>query len=128
MANESLAYDLDLNFRPHPITGVLKNLDELTAVGRSINHILYTRRGEKLYNNGFGVGIQDYIFELNNFAITDTLKTSIENQIKNFEKRVIFEQVNISEDLHNLDVSIYFRLRSAPRELIVLEKTLKRIR
>ena len=128
MANESLAYDLDLNFRPHPITGVLKNLDELTAIGRSINHILYTRRGEKLYNNGFGVGIQDYIFELNNFAITDTLKTSIEDQIKNFEKRVIFEQVNISEDLHNLDVSIYFRLRSAPRELIVLEKTLKRIR
>lgn len=128
MANESLAYDIDLNFRPHPTTGVLKNLDELTAIGRSINHILYTRRGEKLYNNDFGVGIQDYVFELNNFTVTDSLKTSIENQVNNFERRVIFEEVSIAEDLHNIDISIYFRLRSAPRELIVLEKTLKRIR
>lgn len=128
MSNESLSYDIDLNFRPHVQTGAVKNLDETTAIGRSLNHILYTRKGEKLYNNDFGVGIQDYVFELNNFTITDFLKTNIENQINNFEKRIIFEEVSISEDLHNIDISIYFRLRSAPRELIVLEKTLKRIR
>lgn len=120
--------DIDLKFIAHPKTKRVNNLDAKTAIFRSLNHILYTRKGEKLYNNDFGVGIQDYVFELNNFTITDFLKTNIENQINNFEKRIIFEEVSISEDLHNIDISIYFRLRSAPRELIVLEKTLKRIR
>lgn len=128
MAAESLSYDIDLKFRLHPITKELKNLDELAAIGRSINHILYTRKGEKLYNSEFGVGLEDYIFEINNFALTDALKTNIRNQIRNYEKRIILEEVSIVEDLHTIDITIYFRLKSTPREILVLDKTLKRIR
>jgi phage baseplate assembly protein W len=128
MSTESLSYDIDLKFRPHPITKELKNLDELAAIGRAVNHILYTRKGEKLYNAEFGVGIQDYLFEINNFVLIDALKTNIENQIKNYEKRIIFEEISVEEDLHKIDISIYFRLKSSPREILVLDKTLKRIR
>lgn len=120
--------DIDLKFIAHPKTKRVNNLDAKTAIFRSLNHILYTRKGERLYNYDFGVGIQDYVFEMNNFAIRDALKSSIENQINRFEKRVIFEDLVVDEHLHTVDISIYFRLKSEPQSLLVFEKTLKRIR
>lgn len=120
--------DIDLNFIPHPKTKRVNNLDAKSAIYRSLNHILYTRKGERLYNNDFGVGIQDYIFEMNNFAIRDSLRSNIENQIQKYETRVIFDDLKIDEDLHTIDISIYFRLKSEPQNLLVFEKTLKRIR
>lgn len=120
--------DIDLKFIAHPKTKRVNNLDAKTAIFRSLNHILYTRKGERLYNYDFGVGIQDYVFEMNNFAIRDALKSSIENQINRFETRVIFEDLVVDEHLHTVDISIYFRLKSEPQSLLVFEKTLKRIR
>ncbi len=120
--------DIDLKFIAHPKTKRVNNLDAKTAIFRSLNHILYTRKGERLYNHDFGVGIQDYVFEMNNFAIRDALKSSIENQINRFETRVIFEDLTVDEHLHTIDISIYFRLKSEPQSLLVFEKTLKRIR
>jgi len=120
--------DIDLKFIAHPKTKRVNNLDAKTAIFRSLNHILYTRKGERLYNHDFGVGIQDYVFEMNNFAIRDALKSSIENQINRFETRVIFEDLVVDEHLHTIDISIYFRLKSEPQSLLVFEKTLKRIR
>ena len=120
--------DIDLKFIAHPKTKRVNNLDAKTAIFRSLNHILYTRKGERLYNHDFGVGIQDYVFEMNNFAIRDALKSSIQNQITRFETRVIFEDLTVDEHLHTIDISIYFRLKSEPQSLLVFEKTLKRIR
>ena len=73
--------DIDLKFIPHPITRKVNNLDAKSAIFRSLNHILFTRKGERLYNNSFGVGIQDYIFEINNFVLQDNIKTEIKTQI-----------------------------------------------
>ena len=120
--------DIDLKFIAHPKTKRVNNLDAKTAIFRSLNHILYTRKGERLYNQDFGVGIQDYVFEMNNFAIRDALKSSIQNQINRFETRAIFEDLVVDEHLHTVDISIYFRLKSEPQSLLVFEKTLKRIR
>jgi len=120
--------DIDLKFIPHPITRKVNNLDPKSAIFRSLNHILFTRKGERLYNNSFGVGIQDYIFEINNFVLQDSIKTEIKTQISNFEPRITLEDFLLVEDLHNIEISIYFRLKSEPSELLVFEKTLKRIR
>ena len=120
--------DIDLKFIPHPTTKQVKNLDAKTAIQRALNHLLFTRPGEKLYNNDFGVGIQDYIFELNNFIQDDLLRTSIRNQISNYDPRVILEGVELEQDLNNITVTITFRLKSDPQELLTFEKTLKRIR
>ena len=81
-----------------------------------------------LYNAEFGVGIQNYLFELNNFIQQDILKTNIENQVENFEKRIILEDIVIEQDVNNITINIAFRLKSNPQELITFEKTLKRIR
>jgi phage baseplate assembly protein W len=120
--------DIDLKFIPHPISKKVKNLDARTTIFRALNHILFTRPGERLYNAEFGVGIQDYIFELNSFIQQDILKTSIQNQIENFEKRIVLEDTQIEQDVNSITIYIKYRLRSNPQELITFEKTLKRIR
>ena len=120
--------DIDLKFIPHPSSKTVKNLDAKTAIFRALNHILYTRPGEKLYNNDFGVGIQDYVFELNNFIQEDLLSTTIKNQINNYEPRINLESVDIERDLNNIKIFISFSLLSNPLELLTLEKTIKRIR
>lgn len=120
--------DIDLKFIPHPISKKVKNLDARTTIFRALNHILFTRPGERLYNAEFGVGIQNYLFELNNFIQQDILKTNIENQVENFEKRIILEDIVIEQDVNNITINIAFRLKSNPQELITFEKTLKRIR
>jgi phage baseplate assembly protein W len=120
--------DIDLKFIPHPTTKQVKNLDAKTAIQRALNHLLFTRQGEKLYNNDFGVGIQDYIFELNNFIQEDLLRTNIRNQIVNYERRVILEDVTVEQDLNNITINISYRLKSDPQELLTFARTLKRIR
>lgn len=120
--------DIDLKFIPHPTTKQVKNLDAKTAIQRALTHLLFTRPGEKLYNNDFGVGIQDYIFELNNFIQDDLLRTNIRNQVVNYEQRIVLEDVSVEQDLNDITITISFRLKSDPQELLTFEKTLKRIR
>ena len=49
--------DLDLKFIPNPMTGHVKNLNEEKAIVRALNHLFFTRPGEKLYDENFGIGI-----------------------------------------------------------------------
>lgn len=120
--------DIDLKFIPNPITRAIKNLDEKTSIIRALTHLLFTRQGEKLYDNQFGVGIQDQLFESNDFIRQDVLKTFITTQINNYEPRVNLISVNLESDVYNLTVTIEFSLKSNPTEVLTLEKTIRRIR
>lgn len=120
--------DIDLKFIPNPITRAIKNLDEKTSIIRALTHLLFTRQGEKLYDSQFGVGIQDQLFESNDFIRQDVLKTFITTQINNYEPRVNLISVNLESDVYNLTVTIEFSLKSNPTEVLTLEKTIRRIR
>jgi len=120
--------DLDLKFIPHPRSGRVKNLDAKTSVFRALNHLLLVRNGEKLYIEGFGVGIQNQLFELNDFIALDAIKSEIIDQVKNYEPRITVQDVILTEDLHDLTITIEFYLNSNPQELITFERTIKRIR
>lgn len=120
--------DVDLNFIPHPRSGRVANLDAKSAIFRALNHILLTRPGEKLYNEDFGIGIQNQLFELNDFIALDAMKTDIIDQVKNYESRITVQDVRLEEDLHNLNITIEFYLNSNPQELLTFERTIRRIR
>lgn len=120
--------DLDLKFIPHPYSGRVKNLDAKSAIFRSLNHLLMVRNGEKLYDESFGIGIQDQLFELQDFISMDSLKTDISDQISNYEPRITLQDVILTEDRNNLTITIEFYLNSNPQELLTFERTLLRIR
>ncbi len=120
--------DLDLKFIPNPMTKQVKNLDEKTAIIRALNHLFYTRQGEKLYDENFGIGIQDQLFEMNNFLTKDVLKTFIKTQINNYESRINVLNLELESDLHNLNIYLEYAIRSSPQERLVYQKTIRRIR
>lgn len=120
--------DVDLTFQAHPRSGRVPNLDAKTAIFRSLNHMLMIRPGEKFYNESFGIGIQNQLFELNDFIATDVLKTEIKNHINNYESRISLQSVDVKEAGHELEITIEFYLNSNPQELLTFERTIRRIR
>lgn len=120
--------DFDLTFIAHPRSGRVANLDAKTAIYRALNHILMIRPGEKFYNEDFGIGMQNQLFELSDFIALDVLKTEIKNHIKNYEPRITIEDVILENNLHNLEITIQFYLKSNPQELLTFERTIRRIR
>jgi phage baseplate assembly protein W len=120
--------DLDLKFIPHPSTMRVNHVVGKAAIFRSLNHILYTRPGERLYKPDFGIGIQNQLFEQNDFIGLDSLKTDIKDQIKNYEDRITIKNIDIWNDLYNLELKITFYINTEPSNEITFEKTVKQIR
>lgn len=120
--------DIDLVFTTNPRTGRVAYLDAKSAIYQALNNILMVRNGEKLYNEDFGVGLQEQLFELNDFITRDSLKTDIINQIQNYESRITVNDVRLTEDLNYLTIYIDFYLNTNNQELISFEQTIKRIR
>lgn len=54
---------------------------EREAVARIIQHILVTRKGTYPNNPDFGVGIEDYLFELSTDKLLNELESSIDYQL-----------------------------------------------
>jgi len=120
--------DLDLKFLPHPNTMRVNHVVGKAAIFRSISHILFTRPGERLYKPDFGIGIQNQLFEPNDFIGIDSLKTDIRDQIKNYENRITVTNLEITKELYNLDIKLSFYINTEPSNEITFERTVKQIR
>lgn len=120
--------DIDLKFKPHPIKNTIANVTGETAITRALTHLFFTRQGEKLYDSNFGIGIQDKLFELNNFLVKDTLITLILSQINNYEPRINVIDFSIEHEHHEMTINLQYSLKSDPQEVLTYQKTIKRIR
>lgn len=131
----AITFDLDLKFKKHPIKYSVQHVKDITAINRALSHLFFTRPGERLYDVDFGIGLQDYLFDLNNFLTKDSLSSLVYSQINNYEPRInvidfSFTPVQNQFDsgYHELTVNLDYSLRSNPEIVTTYEKTLKRIR
>ena len=65
MANNKLEKnfsDLDLLFSPNPITKDVSLKYDVEAVKRSVKHLLFTNRGERLFQPELYCGIRNLLF------------------------------------------------------------------
>lgn len=125
---ENKFLDLDLKFRPHPFKNTVANITGSVAINRSLTHLFFTRQGEKLYDNDFGIGIQDRIFEMNNFLTRDSLLTFVKSQINNYEPRINLIDFEIQQERDNMTLNLEYSLKSNPQEILTYQKTIKRLR
>lgn len=65
------------------------------AVARMIQHILITKKGTYPNNPNFGVGIEDYLFELATPTLKSTLEEEITNQLNLWLNGELHEKTNI---------------------------------
>ena len=101
-----------MSFQVSPLTDDLIAIKNQTAISRSIRNLVLTTPGERFFNNGIGSRVNDLLFENVNDLTASSVRSEIENTIKNFEPRVklLSTQVSANPDAYEFDVIITYKI------------------
>jgi phage baseplate assembly protein W len=111
-----LYVDLGFDFLPHPETKDITKKVDINAVKQSLKTLLFTQRGERLFQPDIGSPLYTLMFQLIDPITEETVRVGIENTIQSFEPRVILEQVDIvpSPDENEYQITIFFSVVGIP--------------
>lgn len=115
--------DISLSFVRNPITNdilIIKNED---AIKKSVTNLVRTKIGERFFNPVLGTNLDNTLFELNGYDVSEGLIEEIKNLLINFEPRIKIRDVNVSpnEDLYELNVEIVYTIVGLPIPPQVIE-------
>ena len=104
--------DISASFQSHPLTNDMIGLKNASAIARSIRNIVMTAPGEKFFNPSFGSRISQLLFENLDIITAVAIKDEIENSIRNYEPRVVLENVLVKPDFDNnsYDATVIYRI------------------
>lgn len=126
--NTRLFSDLDLNFRPHPVTGdvIIKKDEE--AIKQALKNLIQIRNYEKPFHSEIGSPIRQALFEPLTPMTSLVVRRTIVDLVSNFEQRVKLINVDViaSPENNSLYVNIVFKIVNTERPLqleFMLERT-----
>ena len=102
--------DISMTFQSNPLNDDLIAIKNENAIARSLRNIVFTKPGEKFFDESFGSRITESVFE-NIDNITATLiSDEISESINNYEPRVNLESVKAfpNYDTNSFDVIITY--------------------
>jgi phage baseplate assembly protein W len=91
--------DIDLNFKPHPISGDVVILKDVDAIKRSVRNIILHSLYERPYKSDVGSKVKKSLFENYGTLEIYQLRQSILSAINRHEKRVKLTNINITQDI-----------------------------
>ena len=102
--------DIDSNFELDA-TGDIKVLTDTDAINQSLKNILLTptgfRPGEYQFNDTYGIGMRDYLFEKTNEFTASNMREVIVEKINFYEPRINLKSVNVrilNENTYRVDI------------------------
>lgn len=106
--------DLDLNFKPHPLTGDISPKTDVEAVRRAIRMALFLDKFDIPFDRSKKSSLSNFIFEQNTHITEVSLRKSIEWVFKNLEPRANLEKIDIVYDSTNMgyDITVWYTIRS----------------
>ena len=128
MRNTRVFSDLDLNFKPHPVTGDLVRRFDDNAVKQAIKNLLMTQHYERPFHSELGSPIPAILFEPMTPITALMIRRAIIDLISNFEPRVNLLDVEVipSPDNNAVYCTITFKIVNTERPLtleLMLERT-----
>lgn len=121
--------DLNITFKPHPVTGDLTTIKDEAAIKQAIINLLLTVPGERLFDSKIGSSLNDLLFEQLDYATASLINTEVENTLRNYEPRINVLSV-VTEpnfDSNGFDIELVFEVigrEDIPREInFFLERT-----
>ena len=101
-----------MSFKVYPLTDDLIAIKNQTAISRSLRNLVLTSPGERFFNNGLGSRVNELLFENVDTLTASSVKSEIENTIRNFEPRVklLTTQVSANIDSYEFDVVITYEI------------------
>lgn len=114
MAQNKYYSDLNLTFKPHPVTGDLTFLTNEDAVKRSLKHIAEMLPYDIPFEKDYHGQIRELLFELPSDDVSITLQSRIKWAFNTLEPRVNIKQIDVklSQDETGYDITLYFTIIS----------------
>ena len=121
--------DINLSFRPHPVTKDLTILRNENAIKRSVRNLVQTNFYERPFNPELGCGVRELLFEPFTPMTKVFLERKIEEVLLNHEPRVEVQNIAVDDDQdrNRLVVDIYFYVVGVPGPQVV-QTFLQRVR
>ena len=121
--------DINLSFRPHPVTKDLTILRNENAIKRSVRNLVQTIPTERFFNSVLGSDVRSSLFEFVDYGTASTIQDQIEIVIENFEPRARLVQINVQPfiERNGYRASISFFVVNTP-ERVEIETFLERLR
>ncbi len=88
----SIAYGPSLNGIIDPLEDITEAKDQ---VKQNFRMLLLTRPGERITDSNFGVGIQNFLFELANVQTQGQIKTRITNQVSVYMPYITIKDIRV---------------------------------
>ena len=120
--------DLDLDFAKHPVTKDIVRKTDVEAVKRAVRNIILTNRYDKPFHPEIDGGVTRHLFGLSTAHTKHDIALAIQSCLKNYEPRVIVDNVSVTGDLdkNGFNASIFFRVINSPEPIVIgifLERT-----
>lgn len=112
-SSEIIVYsDLDLSFKPHPLTGDLTPKVNVASVVRAIRSIFDMNNYDIPFNPTIGPSIKDLLFEPVSTVVATAIQTRINFVFKKYEPRanLISTDVAVTPDHEGYNVTIVFNI------------------
>ena len=93
--------DFDLEFGKHPSHGDLLSVKKTTAINRSINNIIRTQAGERLFQPEIDGGLNALLFEPYGALTISRIKKTIKYAIGKYEPRADVKTITVVADEPN---------------------------
>jgi phage baseplate assembly protein W len=127
IARQSMYADLDLLFRPNPVTGDINPVRDIEAIKRSVINLVMTNFYERPFQPEIGSGVRGLLFEPADPITMHSIEEAVRRTIYNFEPRVRVLDItsNYSEDNNSYSLSIEYQIVSSDQiaaTTIVLER------
>lgn len=127
--NTRVFTDLDLNFRPHPLTGdIVKKVND-SAIKASVRNLILTHNYERPFHSDIGAPLRRLLFELPSPLTKTMIIKAIEDLLVAHEPRVSLTEVNVtySQDTHEVYIRVEYKIINTSTVQAV-EVTLERTR
>lgn len=114
--------DISLSLKQNPLTKDILVLKNENAIARSVQNLVLTLQGEKMFDPDLGCAVNRLLFENVDMFTADNLRREIESVIENYEPRVDIDTVTVEPDFEGnaMDVTIVYviiGINASPQQL-----------
>ncbi len=98
--------DISATFQISPINSDLISLKNSNAIARSIRNLIFTVPGDKPFQPTVGSRVSELLFENFDGLTATSIRSEIENTIKEYEPRVELKKVTVEPDFDNYEFNV----------------------
>lgn len=104
--------DFNASFEANPLTGDIQMISDEKAIAQNLKFLILTNTGERLFQPEVGGDMYRNLFKLITPATITLIKEKVKDIVTNYEPRVELIDVDVVAYDHQINVTIFYALRS----------------